>query len=376
MKISREIRKESTVDRLLENVVNIIGESGIAERVLLFQVNSQNAKALLTHYYECSYVTKFNPIGFQLEINDSNIFKLFDLSKNRTLQIEDLTKYLRLPNYLLRNNFKALFIKLKARSFIVTTGSVDKINVALSLTFSTRFVVWSNEVEKLLQSVVDQITLAVEQLSERANKELLKKNIIQLQEKAIREQEELLRHFASDIHDLPCSIIPNLKQAIRVKDLNECERLIDELHSNLRQLINEYVIPDISLLGFGSSIYQFINGFRKTFKGKVILDMPQEEINISQKKSLEIYKVIKEWFCNIEKHSQADEVVFKLDKLSDNYIYLSINDNGKGFDVNDLKNLGYGLLNIKRRLEDIGSKFEISSEHNNGAMLEIQLYTL
>lgn len=375
LKVSKEIRKELSIDNLLENVVNVLGESGIAERVLLFQVRPENAKALLTHYYESAYVTKFNPIGYVLDVLNAPMFKLFDLNKNRILQIEDLSKYLSLPNYLFKNKFKALFIKLKTKSLVIATGSTDKVTVALNLQSSTRSVVWSNEVEKLLQSLVDQLAIAIEQNDEKRNKEALKRNIIQLQEKAIREQEELLRHFAGDIHDLPCSVIPNLIQAIKRKDFDECEKLVDELHNNLRQLINEYVVPDISLLGFGSTIYQFINGFRKIFKGKVIVEMLQEDINLSQKKALELYKVIKEWFCNIEKHSEASEVILNLEKLDDNYFLISVTDNGKGFDVSDNRSQGYGLLNIKRRLQDINAKFEIKSEMGKGSCLKIQVFS-
>lgn len=375
LRVTKEIRKDLSVDILLENIVNIICEAGIAERVLLFQVKHDPQRALLTHYCEGGYVSKFNPIGFQLDLLDAPMFKLFDIPKKRSLQIEDMSKYIRLPNYLFRNKFKALFIKLKTRSILLNAGSNEKITAALSLQFSTKCVVWSNEVEKLIQSIVDQVANAIEQHDVKRNKETLKKDIIRLQEKAIREQEELLRCFASDIHDLPCSIIPNLRQAIKLKDFEECERLVDELYANLRQLMNEYVVPDISLLGFGSTIYQFVNGFRKTFKGKVLLSMPQDDISIDQRKALEIFKVIKEWFCNIEKHSDASEVDFSLEKLNEDYILISISDNGKGFDLSDNKKLGYGILNIKNRLSELNAKYEIKSQIEEGSLIRIQMCT-
>ncbi|MBI3590550.1 MAG: hypothetical protein HY094_04120 [Candidatus Melainabacteria bacterium] len=373
LKISSYIRKELSIDQLLENTVNILGEAGIAEKILLFQIDNEGTKALLTHHWESPYIPKFNPVGFQLDLRDAPLFKLFHLNTSHTFQIGDFMKYLALPNYLFRNKFKALFIKLKTRSMLVTTGSSHKVRVALNLQFSTRDVIWSNEIEKVLQSVIDQLAVAIDQALDKRKKETLQKNIIQLQESAIREQEELLRQFASDVHDLPCSIIPNLKRAIRDKDFNECERLVDELHNNLRQLINEYVIPDINLLGFGSTIYQFVNGFKKSFKGKISVELPNEEINLPNKKGIELFKVMKEWFCNIEKHSCASEVLFSLKKLNENYLLITISDNGKGFDVNDTKNLGYGILNIKRRLSEIKSKFEIKSEVNKGTTLKMQL---
>ena len=372
LKISSDIRNGLSTDKILENTVSILGEAGIAERILLFQIDSKGTQALLTHYWESPYVSDFNPIGFQLDLSDAPLFKLFHLNEKRTLQFEDSSKYLALPNYLFRNKFKALFIKLKTKSLLITTGSTDKIKVAINLQFCTRDVIWSNEIEKLLQSIVDQLVIAIEQFSDKRTKESLEKNIIQLHENAIKEQEELLRQFASDVHDLPCSIIPSLKQAIRDKNFHECEKLVDELHNNLRQLINEYIVPDINLLGFSSTIYQFVNGFKKAFKGKVFVDMPNEEINLSQRKAIELFKVIKEWFCNIEKHAEASEVNFCIKKLNECYFLITIFDNGKGFDINDNKNIGYGILNIKRRLKDVDSKFDIQSQPNKGSTLKIQ----
>ena len=372
LKVSRHISIEKPVDELLENVINILGNAGIAERVLLLQLNNNSTKALLTNYWESPYVQKFSPVGFEMDLSDLPIQKISDTNPKHSFQIEDISKYLGLPNYIFKNKLKALFIKLKSKSLLVTAGSSENIKIILNLQFCTRNVIWSNETEKVIQSVIDQLAIAIQRSLEKKKKENLQRNLTELQENAIREQEELLRRFASDLHDLPCSIIPNLKLAIKNKDLEECERLTDEIHNNLRQLINEYIVPDINLLGFVNTLYQFINGFKKIFKGKVTIDLPDEEINIPHKKATELFKVIREWFCNIEKHSGADIVEFRLKKMTDNYFLITISDNGKGFDANDNKNLGYGLLNIKRRLTETNSKFEIKSTVNEGSILKIQ----
>ena len=159
LKVSSGIRKELLIDELLENTVRILGESGIAERVLIFQINNDGTKSLLTQHWESSYVPKFNPVGFQLDLRDVPLFKLFDLTRSRTLQIEDFSRYLALPNYLFRNKFKALFIKLKTRSLLVTTGSTDKIKVAISIQFCSNR---SNQCP--LGKTIDNIII------ERANK--------------------------------------------------------------------------------------------------------------------------------------------------------------------------------------------------------------
>lgn len=371
LSISKDVRNEQSIDKLLEKTIKLIGESGIAERVLLFQVSDNAKKASLTHYWTSPYTPSVNPIGFQVELQGVPAFKLVDF--DGTVQIENISKYLSLPNYIFKNKYKAFLMKLKTKSFLLTTGSTKKVKVAINLQFNSRDVVWSNEIEKLLQSVVDQLAIAIEQFSEKNKKEKLQKNIIKVQEKAIKEREELLRQFAGDVHDLPCSIIPRLKENLKSKDFEECEKLVDELYSNLRQLINEYVVPDMDLLTFGSNIYQFINGFKKSFKGKVSISLPEDEISLSQRQSTELFKVIKEWFCNIEKHANATEVSFEIKEINDLYYIISISDNGVGFDVSDTKNIGYGILNMRRRLSDIEAKYEIKSKKNLGSTIKIQV---
>lgn len=375
LQVSKLIGANQSIDQTLDNILSIIGSTGIGERVLLFQLNNESSKALLTHYWESPYVPKFNPVGFEVDLTDIPLVKAFSVNSKNALQIEDISKYLGLPNYILKNKLKALFLKCKSKSIFVAVGSSENTKIVLNFQFCTRNIIWSNEIEKVIQSVVDQIAIAIQGFSDKKKRDFLQRNITEIQENAIKEQEELLRRFASDLHDLPCSIIPNLKKAITNKDLEECERLVDEVHHSLRQLINEYILPDINLLGFVNTIYQFTNGFKKSFKGQVIVDLPDEEINIPHKKATELFKVIREWFCNIEKHSCADIVEFKLKKSSDNYFLITISDNGKGFDSKNTKNLGYGILNIQRRLIETNSKFEIKSEINNGAILKIQTFT-
>ena len=372
LRVSQHIRAEQPIDGLLENIISILGNTGIAERILLFQLNDEN-KALLTHYWESPYVSKFNPVGFELDLSDLPLLKTLSTNSKHSFQIEDISKYLRLPNYILKNKLKALFLKLKSKSLLVVKGSSDNIKIVLNFQFCTRNIIWSNEIEKVIQSVIDQLAVAIQSYSDKKKKENLQRNITELQESAIKEQEELLCRIASDLHDLPCSIIPNLKLAIKNKDLEECERLVDDVHNSLRQLINEYIVPDINLLGFVNTLYQFINGFKKTFKGTVIVELPDREINISHKKATELFKVIREWFCNIEKHANADIVEFKLKQPNDYYFLISISDNGRGFDMNETRNLGYGILNMKKRLLETNSKFEIKSEINKGATLKIQI---
>ena len=369
LKTSTETRTKTSVDLLLENIVRVIGGSGIAERVLLFQINGNKKKAYLTNYWQFAYVLNHNPIGFDIDLNDPP-FKFFHLPESKTVQIEDIGKHLSLPHYMFKNKYKALLLKLKSKSIFVAASNSEKIKIVLNLQFCSRNVIWSNEIEKAMQSIVDQLAIVIEKYSEE---KMLEENIQSLREKVVFERENLIKRFAEDIHDLPCSVIPNLKEAVKRREFAEIQRLVDELHNTLRQLINEYVMPELNILGFIGCVNQFANGFKKTFKGRVKEDFTDEDIDVPQKTAVELFKVITEWFCNIEKHSEASEVNIEIKKLNELYFTIFISDNGKGFDLEKVRTLGYGISNMQSRLKTINAKYEISSAKEKGAKIMIQV---
>jgi signal transduction histidine kinase len=48
---------------------------------------------------------------------------------------------------------------------------------------------------------------------------------------------------------------------------------------------------------------------------------------------------------------------------------ITINDNGKGFDQSKVSSHGNGLLNMKKRAEDLEGTFEIHSSPGNGTRI-------
>jgi signal transduction histidine kinase len=89
-----------------------------------------------------------------------------------------------------------------------------------------------------------------------------------------------------------------------------------------------------------------------------------------------IYLVVKEALHNVLKYSEARQVVVKL-IVRDNELNISIEDNGKGFDLKSQirkENGGNGLPNMKKRMEDIKGSFDISSELNAGTKVSISCF--
>ena len=61
------------------------------------------------------------------------------------------------------------------------------------------------------------------------------------------------------------------------------------------------------------------------------------------------------------KHSNATEVVITMTKEPDG-LALTIHDNGKGIDLDNLRQFSNGLKNMKKRMADLGLEFSIKND--------------
>lgn len=83
-----------------------------------------------------------------------------------------------------------------------------------------------------------------------------------------------------------------------------------------------------------------------------------------------IFLTMKEATNNVVKHSGATSVELHC-RVSDHEVEFSIQDNGKGFIIEELPGRGNGLLNMKKRIEDIDGNFQIESQPGHGTRIKL-----
>lgn len=91
----------------------------------------------------------------------------------------------------------------------------------------------------------------------------------------------------------------------------------------------------------------------------------------------EVYLIFKESINNITKHAEATEVDLRVEVIN-NSLVIQIKDNGKGFEQAENENEyegfgGNGLINMKRRADNLGGKFEINSTLGKGTLITIKV---
>lgn len=89
---------------------------------------------------------------------------------------------------------------------------------------------------------------------------------------------------------------------------------------------------------------------------------------------INVYRIVQESLNKIIKHSDAAEAEIKIKKFADKVI-ISIKDDGRGFDVKNVKpsGSGLGLVGLKERTAIIGGTILINSSRGNGAEIKINL---
>lgn len=94
-----------------------------------------------------------------------------------------------------------------------------------------------------------------------------------------------------------------------------------------------------------------------------------EDLEFTSLKGINIFRVIQEAINNTVKYAEATLLEITIDQDKDDLI-ISIIDNGKGFDMNNVS-LGNGLSNMEKRMSEIDGKTRIDSTPGKGTTIQI-----
>lgn len=99
------------------------------------------------------------------------------------------------------------------------------------------------------------------------------------------------------------------------------------------------------------------------------------EVDKSEIKALirrNTFLIVKEGLHNISKHAEANEIIVRIQVLSD-HLLIEIKDDGKGFEMQYTRPDGLGLGSMKKRAADMGGSLEIVSSSEKGTALILKI---
>ncbi|HLK29775.1 MAG TPA: sensor histidine kinase [Puia sp.] len=142
---------------------------------------------------------------------------------------------------------------------------------------------------------------------------------------------------------------------------------------NIRIISSQLVISQktsSSLIELIAELVKKINGIG-LFKINFSFSREKKLNELCPEKKLVLYRIVQEQLNNVMKHSKAQHVEVKLSFKKEN-IYLSVQDDGVGFDVSKSGN-GIGLMNITTRIKQFNGMMQIESEPGKGCSMNIAM---
>jgi signal transduction histidine kinase len=213
---------------------------------------------------------------------------------------------------------------------------------------------------------------------------------LQLREK-LRDQENLLaiererNRISEDLHDdlgAGLSSIAMMTGVMRelITD-DESKTTADEVSNEANELVarmREIIWSMNSKNDTLENLLTYVNDYchRYLSKNKIGIQMqmmpnvPQIIIDSASREN--IFLVVKETLHNIVKYAESQQVIIEV-FLKQNILHICIEDNGKGFDMGQVKRFGNGLINMKQRIQKINGNFEIESAPGKGTNTKISV---
>jgi signal transduction histidine kinase len=161
------------------------------------------------------------------------------------------------------------------------------------------------------------------------------------------------------------------KAKLQLERISESSR---ELVDNLQDIIWVLNPKNDTLDSLAAYIREYALKFFEPFETITRFQYPQKfpDIKLSEETRRNIFLVVKESFNNIAKHAWCNKVTISISQASSRF-RLEIEDDGKGFDTENVRLFGNGLVNMKNRIEQVGGEYTIGSQPGKGTKIVIEV---
>jgi len=195
-------------------------------------------------------------------------------------------------------------------------------------------------------------------------------------------EERERRRIASGLHDYACQNLvfskmklQELRKPLPPPGANEIAHIchtLDETLESVRSLIFDLSSPTLYKFGLGAALKELLedklksqHGIRYTFHDDGMGKPLAEDVLVL------LFQSVRELLINVIKHAQANVVNVDVTRTNGT-VQITVSDDGVGFDVAHVltdpsRQQGFGLFNIKERLDFIGGRLDVDAHPGRGS---------
>ncbi len=197
----------------------------------------------------------------------------------------------------------------------------------------------------------------------------------------IESQEAERKRIAAELHDgLGQNLVVIKNRAmLGIKKGDDKERVAKELNSisesasqaldEVREITNNLRPQLLDRLGLTKAINSMLKKIADVIEIESEIDNIDKIFN--ENEEISIYRIVQESLNNVIKHSNATTVSVKI-KQTENNVLIIIDDNGKGFEVENVS-FGLGLVGLKERAQLLNGELRIDSRIGEGTKIQVAI---
>lgn len=223
--------------------------------------------------------------------------------------------------------------------------------------------------------------LLLVQQQQKANEEIYQLMIAQ-QKKVEEGKQTEKQRISLELHDgvmgklaaIRMNLYPLLMQANLVNSsdfyykLDEIQSVEQEIRNIAHDLNTNLFSDNIGFVSIVEQLFAQIESHSNINFELLADDSVNWEV-INNTIKINLFRILQEALQNIEKYAEAKKVIVAI-KQEDHILFMSIADNGKGFD-STIKQSGIGLKNMKIRMLDCNGTFTLQSKPNEGTKINL-----
>jgi two-component system, NarL family, sensor histidine kinase DegS len=205
--------------------------------------------------------------------------------------------------------------------------------------------------------------------------------------KIIEAQEEERKRLSREIHDGPAQMLANVMMRSdlieRIFKERSAEEAFEEMKNfkkmvrsalyEVRRIIYDLrpmALDDLGLIPTLKKYLQTTEEYHHSAK-ITFINLGQDR-RLLTKYEVSLFRLIQESVHNAMKHAQAKEIEVKVELRKDRLIVV-VKDDGKGFDLNEVKFQSFGIIGMKERVELLDGEISIDSKVGSGTTVRIEI---
>ncbi|MEQ8473378.1 MAG: sensor histidine kinase [Marinoscillum sp.] len=192
----------------------------------------------------------------------------------------------------------------------------------------------------------------------------------------IEAEEKERKRIARELHDGLGQLLSTTRITVSSlegdeenKKVRNSIQLIDHAVQEVRNISHNMMPNALVSFGLDAALDDMIRKINEAENVQVRISR-QEGVHLEESTSIGIYRVLQEIINNALKYAEASAITISI-VLQNGFYYFEVTDDGKGFDLNQIKqSSGIGWNNMQSRIELIGGEMTILSKLGHGTTVK------